>query len=156
MRTEYKEIIKEVFCDVLEKLAFMFGEPIPKEEIIQTDSRFVKAWMTFSGQFSGTLSIAVPEEMCTEIAANVLGMEAGEKVVQDSALDSLMEVLNVFCGHFLTAAVGPEPVFKLSVPDNKILSREEADAFMDDPDSLSFLIDERPALVLLSLEKGRE
>ena len=34
MQTEQREMIGDVFCDVFEKLAFMFGEPTPKEDLL--------------------------------------------------------------------------------------------------------------------------
>ena len=150
MQAEYREKVADVFCDVLEKLAFMFGEMAAKEELPQDSAAYVQAGMAFEGPFAGSLSLTVPEEMCPEIAANFLGMDRDEPAVHDRAHDALKEVLNVTCGHVLTAVAGPEPVFQLSVPEVTRLSVYDWDDLIDNPDSIGLLVDEKPVLIKFS------
>lgn len=156
MRNENAEKLGQAVIDVFEKLAFMFGEVIPKEELPSVPGGYVKSSMTFKGPFTGVLAMAVPEEMCVDIAANVLGLEAEDKLARDRASDALKEVLNVICGNALTAIAGPEPLFELTVPDFSPISETEWGALIDDFDSMAFLIDENPALVLFSVGDSKE
>ncbi|MBW2123555.1 MAG: chemotaxis protein CheX, partial [Deltaproteobacteria bacterium] len=111
MINDRKELLATVFCEVLERFSFLFGELISKEEIPETGSRYLQATMAFRGVISGKLVLAVPEAMCPVIAGNVLGMEPVEalKIIQSD--DALKELLNITCGQVLTALVGDEPVF---------------------------------------------
>ena len=145
--------MSEVFCDVLEKLAFMFGEPTPKEDLPETAAKYIDVGMTFSGPMEGALALAVPEEMCKEIAANVLGMELEDELVRNQAIDALKEVLNVTCGHVLTSIAGDEPVFDLSVPVAREIEAVAWEEFLGDSETLAFIVDDCPAALRFSMEE---
>lgn len=153
MQTEQKELIGGVFCEVLEQLAFMFGEPADKDDLPSAGCQYVQAKMTFAGQRTGSVSLAVPDEMCLELAANILGTEPGQGLDAQQATDALKEVLNVVCGHFLTALAGEEPVVNLSVPSTSQLDTVGWTALRDDPETIPFLVDDSPVLLRLSWEE---
>ena len=73
--------------------------------------------MTYSGGMTGSISLIVPDDVCPEIAANVLGKDPDDAIVAAQSADALKEVLNVLCGNILTAVAGESPVFDLSVPE---------------------------------------
>ncbi|MBI5095373.1 MAG: chemotaxis protein CheX [Candidatus Hydrogenedentes bacterium] len=152
MTNEHTEILNDVFCDVTEKLAFMFGEPSEKDELPPVDTECIEARMTFAGPMTGSLTMAVPVEMCPIIAANVLGMEPDDESVQARATDALTELLNVICGNILTAIAGEQPVFDLTVPTAHALSAEDWAKLLEDPDTLAFVLEDLPALLQLKLE----
>lgn len=85
MASKYSELIGEVFCKVLETQAFMFGEPVDIEDLLTRAGEYIKTQMGFAGPLKGTLALAMPEAMCTEVAANVLGLEPDDDEVADSA-----------------------------------------------------------------------
>jgi chemotaxis protein CheY-P-specific phosphatase CheC len=154
MAANQKEIVEEVFCDVIGKLAFMFGEVTPKEDLPRKGSTtYVRTSMSFSGGLAGDLALAVPEEACPEIAANALGMEPDNDRVMERGLDALKEVLNVACGRILTALAGEEAMFDMSIPVISKLDATAWSALVDDPDSFGFLADDHPVLLTLSLEE---
>ncbi len=155
MRTDQRELVSEAFRLVFEKLAFMFGEPAAKEELPQPASGCVQTEMSFRGAMNGTLALAVPAEMCTEIAANVLGMEPDDDLVAVQATDALKEVLNVTCGRVLTALAGDRPVFDMSVPVTSRLDDVGWTALLNEPETVGFLVDDNPVLLQLSLEGQR-
>jgi len=146
-------MLGEVFCDVLEKLAFMFGEPVSREELPEPGPENVRAAMTFSGNMSGSLALAVPADMCVEIAANVLGMDPDDEIVASRGIDALKEVLNVVCGQVLTAIAGEEPIFDLSVPSVETLDPDGWNNLLNESTTAPFLVDDRPVLLQLSLEQ---
>jgi len=153
MQVPDREVLSAAFCGVAEKLAFMFGEPVEKEDLGAAPPEVVLASMTFSGHTDGGLVIAVPADMCAEIAANILGMEPDDEAVCARSIDALKEVLNVTCGHVLTALAGEQPLFDLSVP---VVERTDAAgwrALLDRPTTAAFIVDDNP--VLLELRLGR-
>ncbi len=152
MQTERRELLSEVFCDVLEKFAFMFGEPTPKEDLPREATEYIEVRMDFVGPTQGSLVLVVPAEMCEEIAANVLGMEPEDDLVRKQALDALKEVLNVTCGHVLTSIAGEEPVFDLTIPVVAEIDATAWEEFLNDPETLSFIVDDNPTALRFSME----
>lgn len=152
MQTDRAKTAGEVFCEVIESLAFMFGEPSRKEDLPPAGSSYVQATMTFAGPFKGSLALVVPEEVAPEIAANILGVEVDDEMAREQAEDTLKEVLNVTCGHILTALAGEEPVFNLSVPEIAVTETAAWQAFLNNPDTAVFMVDDSPMLLLLSID----
>ena len=150
--SEYREQAQEVFCDVLERMAFMFGEPVDADELPQCSGTFYLTKMTFSGAFAGELSLAVPVEMCMEIAANVLGVDLDADFAQQESCDALKEVLNVTCGNLLTAIAGDEPVFDLEPPQVSELDEPGWLSLLAEPNAMAFDVDDNPALLLLKMK----
>ena len=153
MPNEHSEILQEVFCDVVEKLAFMFGEVAEKDDMPPVEGESIQARMAFTGPMSGSLLVAAPVEMCPVIAANVLGMEPDDENVQTRATDALKELLNVICGNALTAIAGEDPIFDLTVPEASLLSSESWAQLLDDPETLTFIVEDQPVLLQLKIGK---
>ena len=153
MVDDQAKLAGESFCDVLEKLAFMFAEPAPKEELPGDVPGSVQARMTFSGDIVGSLALTVPEAMCNDIAANVLGMDADDESVLGRTHDALKEVLNVVCGYTLTAIGGEAALVDLSVPHVTELDEAGWATVLADPDSAGFMLDEGPVLLQLQVSE---
>jgi chemotaxis protein CheY-P-specific phosphatase CheC len=148
-----REIISEVFVDIFEKLAFMFGDEAPKDEMPDPSGELVEASMRFTGYRCGTLGIVVPNDMCPVIAANILGMEVEDEEVVKRSFDALKEVLNVICGNLLTAMEGEEPVFDLTVPETRVVSSTEWAGLKESDDALTFVVDEHPVVFSLKMDE---
>ena len=151
MESRAKELLSGVFCDVLEKQAFMFADPVDKEDLPSIEADCIRARIGFTGEMDGELVLLVPGEMCAEIAANILGTDADDELSIQRGQDALKELLNVTCGQFLTTFAGEKPVFDLSVPEITTLDAEGWQASLDDSDTLAFLVDESPALLRISI-----
>jgi CheY-specific phosphatase CheX len=154
MQTGNKEVVSEVFCSVIEQIAFMFAEVASLEDMAGLDQAFVEASMSFDGQLRGRLSMAVPKDACVLIAGNVLGMEQDDPFVTTGAADSLKELLNVTCGHILTSLAGDRPVFDLSIPQVSDLDEEAVQSLLAAPDTVAFLVEDAPVLVRLEMREG--
>lgn len=144
------EMVRGVFAKVLEKQVFLFAEDLEISEIPEGGD-WVEANMAFHGPFGGNLSLALPREAELEIAANFLGKEADDPEVAKCAEDSLKEILNVVCGHMLTALAGEDPVFDLSIPKVRDLSDADWSALAALPDVLGFDVEGRPAMLRFQL-----
>lgn len=150
MTDNHESTLLDVFTEVLEQLAFMFAEA-PDTSSPQLDSAsIVKAAMEFKGPFTGNLDLIVPRAMCEELAANVLGLEPTDDIVQRAPFDALKELLNVTCGNVLTALAGDEPVFDLSIPTVEELDSAQWGDLQNRPETVFCLVDGFP--VLLHLE----
>jgi CheY-specific phosphatase CheX len=109
------EIIR-IFGEVLEKQVFMFPEPIDAAEVVPSPETLCASSMTFTGKCRGGVLLAAPEALTRAIAANFLGTDEDDPLVEEHGRDSLGEILNVLCGHLVSALYGREEVFDLSVP----------------------------------------
>lgn len=144
-------MVTEVFCDVVESLAFMFGEAADEDELPASAAGYILATMSFSGPMTGRIELAVPREMRVEIAANVLGVDPDDEQAVSGADDALKELLNVTCGQVLTRLAGEEPVFDLSVPVVSDLGDVAWTAMTQAPDVAKVVVDESPALLRLAI-----
>ncbi|MDQ3000942.1 MAG: chemotaxis protein CheX [Fibrobacterota bacterium] len=140
------ELVREVFSRVLEKQVFLFAEAMPIGEM-DGSADWVEARMSFHGPFGGSLSLALPKDAEIEIAANFLGKDADDPDVAKYAEDSFKEILNVVCGHMLTALAGEEPVFDLSIPKVHPVSGADWTALADMPGALGFDVEGHAALL---------
>lgn len=144
------EMVRGVFAKVLEKQVFLFAEDLDVSEIPE-GGEWVEASMSFHGPFGGSLSLALPKEAELEISANFLGKDADDPDVAKCAEDSIKEILNVVCGHMLTALAGEDPVFDLSIPKVRGLPDAERSALAALPEVLGFDVEGRPAMLRFQL-----
>lgn len=154
MNGERKEIIQDSFCNVLEQVAFMFGETCSKDEIPDDKKSYVQAKMTYSGDFPGHASITVPIDMCPVIAANILGVIEDDEQAFNLATDSLKEVLNISCGLCLTSIAGETKLFDLSVPQINELDQSSWKTIIASEASIGLIVDDFPVLVEFVAENG--
>ena len=141
MKAYEKKIINDAFCNVMETMAFMFGDPVTKEEIKDYPSDCIQAVMSFYGHKSGLMTVIVPTEMCVEISANTLGKDYNEALKIVRATDAVKELLNITCGKILTDLYGTEPVFNLTPPEVNFPDESIWEDIKKDSDSLFFLVD---------------
>lgn len=147
-----KELLTGVLNDVLEKLAFMFGSEAAPDEVLASDSGYMMASMGFSGPFNGTLALAVVQDMCPELAANILGVEPYDDRVMEKAQDALKELLNITCGHVLTALAGDDPVFDLTIPVVNEMDDRQWEAMAQGPTTATVMADEFPVLLEMRID----
>jgi CheY-specific phosphatase CheX len=147
MEKDHSEIVSQVFCDVVEQMAFMFGEPVEPQALESTPEEAVQVEMSFGGPASGILTMALDAEAGREIAANMMGAEPDSADLTERAGDAVKELLNVTCGHVATALVGGEYPIDMSVPVLVQLDPPGWRTLRDDERTLAFLLDDRPVLL---------
>jgi len=149
MNSQHQETLTTVFSEIIESLAFMFVEDPEDDTVFTTGTEFVQVQMGFSGPFKGDLTIAVPVDMCPELASNVLGLDPDDELVTHNPYDALKELLNIICGNLLTALAGEEPVFDLTIPEVTLLDKAGWTAFMEKEGTVRFVADDNPVLLRL-------
>lgn len=147
MNNDINETLFDSFTEVMERMAFMFVDIAEEGDIPETAPGSKLARMSFSGEKSGFLELIVTAGFSRLIAENVLGVDENDEVLDEGSSDALKEVLNVTCGHILTAVAGTDPIFDLSVPEVKVLSEEEWKSYLDNPEALGFLVDDSPVML---------
>lgn len=152
MQSSTQTKLSGTFLEVVEQLTFMFGEEVPKSELEVDGMDFMLASMDFSGDMNGTLSVAVPDEVTMEIAANVLGLEPEDVQAEDMRRDALAEMLNVVCGHVIMAMVGTDANFKLDSPVTGSIDTDKVNSLMLDEQVIGLTLDDSPVFLGLSLE----
>ena len=148
--SDYTEQIDTVFISVLEKLAFMFAEAVPKEEVPTDIDTLIQTDIRFTGHASGHISLIVRRDICGELVSNILGSDPDETEGAESE-DALGELLNVVCGQLLTTISGDQPVFDLSAPATSRPDIQKWQAFLKDSGTRSYVIDETPILLNFSM-----
>jgi CheY-specific phosphatase CheX len=152
MNSDQNEILQEVFFETAESLAFMFGEPSDAEDLPAPDGDCVLVAMEFKGEFSGTVELAVPAIMRTELAANILGVDPDSEKAREFGEDALNELLNVTTGQLLTRIAGEGPVFDLTVPKLSPIDEAAWQEMAADPEALCVTVDDNPAVLRLSIQ----
>ena len=71
--------ISNVLFEVLEKQAFLFGDPGEEPDLASVEG-YLAASVSFAGAAAGRVSLAVPVPMAAELASNFLGCEADDPV----------------------------------------------------------------------------
>lgn len=150
MNNNTKDVVWKVVKDVLERFAFMFADDPNSGEDTDWTDEYLHAVISFNGASRGRLSMAAPISLCTELAANVLGINPEENA-DEMASDALRELINIVCGELVVALFGNEMIFDLTVPTLDHIDSKRCRTLSADPNQLRFLVDGAPILVGLSI-----
>lgn len=141
MKYNLEETLTRVAEETFVSMAFML--PVEDEAACENreESRAC-ACITFSGPFSGSLFLSVPENALPVLAANIVGLGADGPITPEEQLDAMKEVLNVICGNLLPKISTPKEVFDVHQP--RILSGDEVAEISeiygnDDPEAMASL-----------------
>jgi len=114
-RKKINNILFAVAEDVISKLAFMFVLQDDESDIPDNGLEIFTV-VSFKGPFSGKLIMSVSERILPEIAANMLGVEEDETVIEEQ-YDAVKELINVICGNLLPEIAGKKAIFKVGTPE---------------------------------------
>jgi CheY-specific phosphatase CheX len=150
---ELEKAAAQAFCLVTESLAFMFPEPAAPEDVPCPAEPGMEARVTFSGEVTGEMSLALCRGTCAEVARNLMGLDFDQEVPPDQARDALQELVNVTCGETLVRVTPGDAVFDLSVPR---LQRFETSGWKErlSSDALFFVMEGDPAILHIEPEEG--
>ena len=106
--------MKNAISKVLETMFFLpvdFSDTVNAEEIQMSVTK-----LDFSGPFSGSFVLFIPEEFAVSLTANFLGKDK-EKVSEDNVIETSKEVINMIAGSTF-ANLDDQAVFDLNIPEN--------------------------------------
>jgi two-component system chemotaxis response regulator CheY len=139
-------LLETVVTEVLESMAFLFCEPVSKEDLSPESGEFLKATMRFSGPLSGEIWLLVRQDFCSRIASNVLGSQEGETPSGALSEDCLGELASVCCNHVLTGMSGEGPTFQLEGPEVRSVDEGARNAALADPGTRAFSVEDQVVL----------
>jgi len=148
---EHSEELEVVFVSVLERLAYMFAEPVTKEEMPSEVSGLIQVNIDFSGHTHGKLTLVATENICSELMVNMLGSDPDDELDGQLLHDAIKELLNVMCGRLLTEIAGHDPIFDLSSPEVNEVDSQEWTTLLNESDAVRFLVDDIPVLLRFSM-----
>lgn len=147
------ERLAGVFASVLEQFAFIFPEQTDADEATWPGSALV-AHVAFSGAATGSVRIAAPARLCTEVAANVLGIEVDDEMATLKAADTLGEVLNMTAGHLATD-IEPDAHSDLHPPTVTTLDADAWQRMAEDPAASTFTVEGHPVILVARVRRAR-
>src|SRR5581483_3660712 len=89
---------------VCEQSFFMFAGPATPEVAarVAEDTTWFEVTVKFSGPYCGTLSVAIPEALATDLFAAFLGFDQSDVPALESVEDLMGEFANMACGTWLS------------------------------------------------------
>ncbi len=143
----------QVVSDIMEQFAFLFPLQISKDEFTIPAEQGVETTICFTGPQNGELRLLLPQSLCTEIAANVLGIEPEDRDAAEKGPDAACELLNMICGRFISDHYGNKDVFELDPPTADAPKRKRWKTMLKDPDSIAFSMMEGSFLLQVNVEE---
>lgn len=159
MQLEYAQPMNDVFCRVMESLAFYFVDPMDQQKIdAQRDMNipYRQVSMRFDGPHAGSVALYLPQSMFKTIWANMLGVDEDddEDVPAAQQNDAVCELLNVICGQLLTAFWGTGLVFDLRIPEMKNIDTQTLTQVLSVPSTCCFNSDDGIILLQISVDEN--
>lgn len=142
--------VDAVFGPVLETFAYVFPEPISPDGAPEATGELMCATITFTGAASGTMSLCAPADLCSELAGNILGLEASDPDAVTKGPDTLGEIANIAAGHLATR-LEPDRQTDLQPPVVSRLERADWEARLAHGAARVYMVEERPLIVTLGL-----
>lgn len=144
--------VQDVFCEVLESLAFLFGDPVAREELPPVDGPLIEASIGYLGPTRGRLTLLAPQSLASVLAANVLGVDEDDASAVEQGRDALGEIMNVTIGRLLTTMAGSAPVFDLTPPSVSDSTTQRWQELIAAEDCVAIMIEDKPVLLKLTAE----
>lgn len=138
-----------VFGNVIETFAYVFPESA-RHANVEPQGCVVCGEIGFSGAVTGTLTIAAPAALCTEMAANLMAVGPDDDVAVERGPDTLAEIVNITAGHLCTQ-LEPHAPTRLQPPTVARMPADEWSAFASTERSRLYLVEDYPIALQLSL-----
>lgn len=148
--------VEELIQRTLEQHAYLFGDPVPPDQLPRTLTDAIEVVVDFHGAYSGRMVLSCERELSHELAANVLGMMEPDEIEDEDAEDALKELMNVLAGRLLAQLETEPGLVQIGPP----MFGTDADgshwkSLLGSTGTCSFLVEEHPALFRLELESAR-
>jgi CheY-specific phosphatase CheX len=139
MQQQTSATLTTIFSEVLANLAFMFTDE-EQVEISPADN-WLETVISYQGPTSGTLRFRCTTDFSILLAANLLGVDAQDEEADAKARDAVKEFMNIVCGQLVTALLGSEEVFNLTIPEVVELAEAPDLGNTDGTDSSTLSVD---------------
>ena len=143
--------LAEVAIEVLERHAFLLGEPQAAAggPLLLAEPSWIVT-LPFTGPRSAGIGMVVAPNLARQAAANLYA-EALTAVSDEQAQDAAKELLNIVCGSYLHRVEGDEAVFDLNAPALRVATREAAAQCVSSKPQAALAVEGHPLLLFLEL-----
>jgi CheY-specific phosphatase CheX len=147
-----EQILTTATFEVLEKMFFVFSEPLRDEPPPAFQWR---ARIAFAGPFAGEMRLSLTTGLARTLARNMLNLGRDE-ITPPVIADCAKESLNMICGNFLRH-VDPAQRATLSIPTCEAIAAPAENAAAQDGTALAlaFSTDDGPFEIRLLQKDGR-
>lgn len=125
MKTILMKAMTTSISDVMETMFFLpieiAGETNLGQAGIDDLTMLMACQLTFKGDVSGAVVLAVPHELLIEMTENFMG-ESQDRLTREHISGTLTEMLNMVCGNALSRVEASVP-YELGIPD--VVSTEQ-------------------------------
>jgi len=118
------ERLAELVARTLEDAAFVFTEPADPSAPLEAPA--LQARLDFEGPSRGELSLTTTPAVARSLAANLLGLEPGDRDIELRAGDALGEIVNMLAGAVVLELFGPAAQVRIGVPAVRELAEAPA------------------------------
>lgn len=144
-----RELLETVMADTLEQFAFLFSETGEEDDILSRSDSYLQADIAFEGGGEkGLLRVAAPEELCREMAANILGLDDSE-IPAEAAIDAIKELANVLVGSLTAQRFGTNVCCSLKTPSAHSVNSAQVKALAAAPGALLMNVEEKGVVAIL-------
>jgi hypothetical protein len=145
---ELQHVLEKTFLEVLEQHAFLLPDPAGAavSEVIGGNSfaDYAKVTMRAAGDMTGLFTMLLPMSVCREVESNLSGADDG------TGEDAAKELMNIIGSNVLSAMIGPNARYDISIPDFTLCSGETCVDSGSANALACFLVDGLPVLFLWS------
>jgi CheY-specific phosphatase CheX len=146
-----RDALNEVIARVFQQTAFLFPQPADLPDSTPVgDNAFIAVSLAYTGDRSGTVFLILPDALCRELAANLLGEDVTEDLPREKALDAAKETLNIIAGQLLIRMYGNKALFNLSAPEVREAAPADIIASVGAPACVCNMVDGRPVFAAMT------
>ena len=114
LQARFKDSIVSAFEEILDKMAFMVFEPVTPGALPSAGFAYT-SHSAFSGKLSGSLSAYFTRATAEGFARNLIGIRAGDVLLESTMEDALREFSNILMGRALSL-LAPTEHYDLQLP----------------------------------------
>ena len=153
MNTLTTERIGEVVIEALERTAFVLADAVDPDEITGLGPLNNHSRVNFTGDVCGEVHLAATDGFLCELAASLLGIDAGDIDLDSHGRDALSELTNIVGGSIILELGGDEKPYEYGLPE--VL---DGVPFAPDPesDNVAYFVTDEAALAVYWKEASVE
>ena len=122
MNEKLRNKLSGIVINTLEQLAYVFFSRADADTDLSS-AECMAASVSFTGPFSGRLTMDMTPSAVRELTANMLGEEESH-ITTEQQHDALKEAINILCGNLLPEIGGTQNIFNIEAP--QIISEGES------------------------------
>lgn len=151
-QNETKAVLVQVLNEVLGGLAFLLLDQPGPDGAQAGDGSYARVQLDFRGAMNGCFELVLPEELCREAAANIMGVDISVEIAAENKLDAAKELLNIISSHVVTRLAGADKTVDVGIPQGELCDAEGMRGLLRDKESVVLLADGNPVALRMRFQ----